>query len=72
MAMLTIGIAQMYGRSIPLPIASLYVLASVMLAYLIYDLPRGTPMQALLYQGPFALVVLVGSMTVMLARQRTT
>ncbi|SIQ89646.1 diguanylate cyclase (GGDEF) domain-containing protein [Rhizobium sp. RU33A] len=72
MAMLTIGIAQMYGRSIPLPIASLYVLASVMLAYLIYELPRGTPMQALLYQGPFALVVLVGAMTVMLARQRTT
>ena len=72
MAMLTIGIAQMYGRSIPLPIASLYVFASVMLAYLIYELPRGTPMQALLYQGPFALVVLVGAMTVMLARQRTT
>lgn len=71
MVMLTIGIAQMYGRSVPLPIASLYMVASVILAHLIYELPRGTPLQALLYQSPFAVVVLVGAITVMLARQRT-
>lgn len=72
MVMLTIGIGQMYGRRISLPIASVYVLASVVLAHMIYELPRGTPLQALLYQSPFALVVLVGAITVILARQRTT
>lgn len=71
MVMLTIGIARMYGRSIPLPIASVYIVASVILAHLIYELPRGTPLQALLYQSPFAVVVLVGAIAVMLARQRT-
>ncbi|MBD8892546.1 GGDEF domain-containing protein [Roseibium litorale] len=71
MVMLTVGIGEMYRRRVDARIIALFVSASLFLAYVIYDLPRSTLLQALLYQAPFALVLLAGALIVFLARDRT-
>ncbi|MBU0834102.1 MAG: GGDEF domain-containing protein [Alphaproteobacteria bacterium] len=71
MVMLTIGVGHMYRRRIDLRLAMVFVFASLGLAHLIYDLPRGTPLQAFLYQSPFAAVVLVAALLVFVAHRRT-
>jgi diguanylate cyclase (GGDEF)-like protein len=71
MVMLTTGIGHMYRRRIDLRLALVFVFASLGLAHLIYDLPRGTPLQAFLYQSPFAAVVLVAALLVFVAHRRT-
>ncbi|MBX9468813.1 MAG: diguanylate cyclase [Rhizobium sp.] len=71
MVMLTIGIGEMYRRRVDTRITAIFVSAALFLAYVIYDLPRGTPLQAFLYQSPFAIVVLAGALIVILARERT-
>lgn len=72
MAMLTIGIGEMYRRRVDARITAIFVATSLFVAMVIYDLPRSTILQAFLYQAPFALVVLAGAVIVLLARQRTT
>ncbi len=42
-----------------------------MLCYMIYDLPRGTPLHAFLYQGPFAVVLVSAGFTVIRSGVRT-
>lgn len=71
MVMLTIGVGEMYRRRIDARITAIFVATSLFVAFVIYDLPRGTVLQAFLYQGPFAMVVLAGAFVVLLARQRT-
>lgn len=71
MVMLTIGVGEMYNRRIDTRITAIFVAASLFVALVIYDLPRGTVLQAFLYQGPYALVVLAGAIIVLLAKQRT-
>ncbi len=71
MVMLTIGVGHMYRRRIDLRLAMAFVFASLGLAHLIYDLPRGTPLQAFLYQSPFAAVVIVAALLVFVAHRRT-
>ena len=71
MVMLTMGIGEMYRRRIDARITGLFVTTALALAYGIYDLPRGTPLQAFLYQGPFAIVVIAGALIVIRARGRT-
>jgi diguanylate cyclase (GGDEF)-like protein len=71
MVMLTVGIGEMYRRRVDARIIAIFVSASLFLAYVIYDLPRGTPLHAFLYQSPFALVVLAGAWIVISASERT-
>lgn len=71
MVMLTVGIGEMYHRRIDTRITAIFVSAALFLAYVIYDLPRGTPLHAFLYQSPFALVVLAGALIVFMAREHT-
>lgn len=71
MVMLTVGMGDMYNRRIDVRVTAIFVAASLLMAFLIYDLPRETPLHAFLYQSPFALVVLAGALIVTLARERT-
>ncbi|EKF61627.1 diguanylate cyclase [Agrobacterium albertimagni AOL15] len=71
MVMISLAIAEMYNRRIELRLTAVFVAAALANAYLIYDLPRGTPLQAFLYQGPFAIVILAGAMIVIQARRQT-
>lgn len=72
MVMLTLGIGEMYRRRINLGITTVFVIAALVNAYLIYELPRGTPLQAFLYQSPFAVVILAAALIVIQAHRRTT
>jgi diguanylate cyclase (GGDEF)-like protein len=71
MVMLAIGIAKLYGRSIARPIVVAFISVSLVVAYLIYDLPRGTWVHAFLYQSPFAVVVLTSAGIVLFNRGRS-
>ncbi|MDQ0422815.1 diguanylate cyclase (GGDEF)-like protein [Peteryoungia aggregata LMG 23059] len=61
MVMLAVGIGKLFGQRIAPWIIAIFMAASLAVSYVIYDLPRGTPMQALLYQSPFALVILTST-----------
>lgn len=71
MVMLSLGIADMYRRRIDFRITAIFVSCALVTAYLIYDLPRGTPVQALLYQTPFAVVILAAALIVVKAHRQT-
>ncbi len=62
--LLGIGIGELHGRRLPSWIICAFVVASVLLAYIIFDLPRSTPLQAFLYQTPFAIVLLTSAVSV--------
>ncbi|MDH4439067.1 MAG: GGDEF domain-containing protein [Rhizobium sp.] len=72
MVMMKIGIGELYGRRLDRRVIVIFSLASLVLAYLIYDLRRGTPLHAFLYQAPFAMVVLASAYTVLSSRRRMT
>jgi len=72
MVMLTIGIGDMYRREVDARITAIFISVALFLGFLIYDLPRGTPLHAFLYQSPFALVVLTGALIVMRTREHTS
>lgn len=72
MVMLTIGIGDMYRQQVNARVTAVFVSISLFLAFLIYDLPRGTPLHAFLYQIPFAVVVLAGAFIVIRTRQQTS
>jgi diguanylate cyclase (GGDEF)-like protein len=72
MVLLSIGICDLYGRRPKLAGAVIYCGLSIVLSILIYDLPRGTPIQAFCYQSPFALVLLAASFVVHSSRGRQT
>jgi diguanylate cyclase (GGDEF)-like protein len=68
---LSLGIGDMYRRRINIGITIGFFGVCLVLAYGIYDLPRGTLLQAFLYQSPFAIVVIAGALMVFRASQRT-
>lgn len=70
MVLLWVGIGELYERRPSMRVATAYTGASIILSYLIYDLPRGTPLQAFSYQTPFALVLLASSFLVFSSRGR--
>jgi diguanylate cyclase (GGDEF)-like protein len=70
--MLHIGIGKLYGRQLDYRLIVLFTAASLVLAYSIYDLRRGTPAHALLYQAPFATIVLTSAWGVLSSRRRLT
>ena len=71
MVLLHVGISGLYHRRVDWRIASSFTGTSAVLAYAIYDLPRGTPLQAFLYQSPFAVVLLSAGFNVLKARAGT-
>jgi len=70
MMLLRVGMGHLYGRRLDKRIAAFFVGASIMLSYVIYDLPRGTPLQAFSYQSPFAIVLLDSAFVVLSFRGR--
>ncbi len=70
MMLLRVGIGHLYGRRLDKRIAAFFVGASIILSYVIYDLPRGTPVQAFSYQSPFAVVILDSAFVVLASRGR--
>jgi hypothetical protein len=71
MTLLTQGVGALYGRRLDLRIMAVFLGGSLLLCFAIYDLPRGTPLQAFSYQAPFAIVILAGSLVVFTARRPT-
>ncbi len=71
LTMMTAGIGEMYRRRIDARGIAIFLSASLFLGYIIYDLPRGTPLHAFLYQAPFAITVLAGALVVLSAPHRT-
>lgn len=72
MVMMHIGIVELYRRRFDRRLIVLFTAASLVLSYFIYDLRRGTPTHAFLYQAPFAMVVLTSAYMVLSSRQRMT
>lgn len=72
MLMLHTGIGELYGKRFDRRLITLFTGASLLVAYLIYDLPRGTATHALLYQAPFATVILASAWIVLSSRRRMT
>lgn len=72
MMLLRVGIGHLYGRRLDKRIAAFFVTASIILCYVIYDLPRGTPLQAFSYQSPFAVILLDSAFVVLASRGRQT
>lgn len=70
MMLLRVGIGHLYGRQLDKRIATFFIAASITLSYVIYDLPRGTPLQAFSYQSPFAVVLLDSAFIVLSSRGR--
>lgn len=70
MVLLAVGIGRLYGRR-PSALAVVgFVIASLGLSYIIYDLPRGSVVQAVLYQSPFAIVFLFSAWSVLKSQRR--
>ncbi|SFA74016.1 diguanylate cyclase (GGDEF) domain-containing protein [Rhizobium sp. NFR07] len=65
MVLLRVGIGELYGRSLRGSVAAVFIIASMTVCYLIYDLPRGTLLHAFSYQTPFALAVLSSAVVVL-------
>ncbi|WP_018899564.1 GGDEF domain-containing protein [Rhizobium sp. 2MFCol3.1] len=72
MVLLGMGIGDLYRKRLAGWIICAFVGASVCLSYLIFDLHRGTPLQAFLYQTPFAIVLLVSAASVLPFRKRSS
>lgn len=70
MMLLRVGIGHLYGRQLDKRIATFFIAASITLSYVIYDLPRGTPLQAFSYQSPFAVVIFDSAFVVLSSRGR--
>jgi diguanylate cyclase (GGDEF)-like protein len=72
MVMLHFGIGELYSRRLDRRLVALFTAASLVLSYVIYDLRRGTPAHAFLYQAPFAIVVLTSAYMVLSSQRRMT
>lgn len=70
MILLWIGIGNMYRQRLRWQVALAFFALSLTLCFAIYDLPRGTFLQAFSYQTPFALAILAASVTVWSADRR--
>jgi diguanylate cyclase (GGDEF)-like protein len=70
LVLLAVGIGKLYERELEKRIVAVFICASVTLCYSVYNLPRGTPLQAFSYQSPFAVVLLTSATIVFLSRRR--
>jgi diguanylate cyclase (GGDEF)-like protein len=70
MVFIRAGVGELYGRRVRKPLAVAFVGLSVLLSYTIYGLPRGEPIQAILYQTPFAIAILSSAFVVLSSRRR--
>ncbi|MDR6818800.1 diguanylate cyclase (GGDEF)-like protein [Neorhizobium sp. 2083] len=70
MILLRIGIGELYGRKVAPGRAGCFLLASIVVDLLIYDLPRGTAAHAFSYQTPFALMLLTSAAAVFSSTRR--
>jgi diguanylate cyclase (GGDEF)-like protein len=70
MALLRVGVGELYGHPLDKWVGVVFVLATAMGSHLIYDLPRSSPLHAILYQAPFALAVLSSAFAVLSSRRR--
>ncbi|EUB95655.1 diguanylate cyclase [Rhizobium sp. CF080] len=72
MILLRVGVGELYGRRVAPVWTCCFLLASIVLDLLIYDLPRGTAAHAFSYQTPFALVLLTSALAVFSSTRRLT
>lgn len=70
MILLRVGVGELYGRKINWPLTVCFLVASIALDVLIYDLPRGTVLHSFSYQTPFALVILTSAFAVFSSTRR--
>lgn len=70
MALLRVGVGELYGRPLDKRIGIAFVLVTAIGSHLIYDLPRSSALHAILYQTPFALAVLSSAFAVLLSRRK--
>lgn len=70
MALLRVGVGELYGRPLDKRIGIAFVLVTAIGSHLIYDLPRSSPLHAILYQTPFALAVLSSAFAVLSSRRK--
>ena len=70
MALLRVGVGELYGRRLDKRIGIAFVLVTAIGSHLIYDLPRSSPLHAILYQTPFALAVLSSAFAVLSSRRK--
>lgn len=68
MVLLHVGVSGLYSRKVDWRIAFGFIATCAIVCFSIYDLPRGTPLQAFLYQSPFAVVLLSAGFTVLMSR----
>jgi diguanylate cyclase (GGDEF)-like protein len=70
MTLLTKGVCTLYERRLDLRVMVVFLGGSFLLCLAIYDLPRGTLLQAFSYQSPFAIVILASALIVFTSRRR--
>ena len=70
MILLRCGIGELYGSRTSPALALGFFLAGIGVDLLIYDLPRGTPLQAFTYQAPFGLVMMSSAVAVFASTRR--
>lgn len=67
---LQMGIAALYGRPVPIPVAVITFLVGMTAYLVIIDVPPGSLLHGLAYQGPYALVMLAASASVFMSSRR--
>lgn len=67
---LQIGTAALYGRPVPVPVAVVTFLAGMAIYMVIRDVPPGTWLHGLAYQGPYALIMLAASVSVFISDRK--
>jgi diguanylate cyclase (GGDEF)-like protein len=70
LALLRVGVGELYEDPLDRRVGVGFVLLTAIGSHLIYDLPRSSPLHAILYQTPFALAVLSSAFAVLSSRRR--
>jgi diguanylate cyclase (GGDEF)-like protein len=70
MALLRVGVGELYGHPLDKRVGVVFVFVTAIGSHLIYDLPRSSPLHAILYQTPFAIAVLSSAFAVLSSRRR--
>jgi diguanylate cyclase (GGDEF)-like protein len=70
MALLRVGVGELYGKPIDKRLAITFVLVTSLGSHLIYDLPRSSMLHAFLYQTPFAFAVLSSAIAILSSRRQ--
>ncbi|MBW6419879.1 GGDEF domain-containing protein [Rhizobium sp. XQZ8] len=70
MILLRVGVGDLYGSKVSPVWALCFLVASILLDVVIYELPRSTAIHAFSYQTPFALVILTSAAVVFRSSRR--